>query len=205
MATNKKQHKLSVPDEKLIHDHMPLVKIIARRFAKRLPASVAQDDLLGAGALGLIDSVVRRRGDDESAFACYTRIRIRGAIFDELRSHDWLPRRSRSTDQPEKAGPPRPVAVIHFDDLGTEADRTPADRSMATNPLNALTEKRRAMTLKQELDQLPARDRLVLHLHYFKGMRLKEIGRLLGVSEARISQIHHRALGQLKPKIRDAA
>ncbi len=76
---------------------------------------------------------------------------------------------------------------------------------MATNPLNALTEKRRAMTLKQELDQLPARDRLVLHLHYFKGMRLKEIGRLLGVSEARISQIHHRALGQLKPKIRDAA
>jgi RNA polymerase sigma factor FliA len=205
MANNKKQDKLSAPDEQLIRDHMPLVKIIARRFSKRLPSSVAQDDLLGAGALGLIDSVVRRRGDDESSFACYTRIRIRGAIFDELRSHDWLPRRSRAADQPEKEGPPRPVAVIHFDDLGTEADRTPVDRSLTTNPLNALTQKRMATALRHELGQLPDRDRLVLHLHYFKGMRLKEIGRLLGVSEARISQIHHRALSQLKPKIRDAA
>jgi RNA polymerase sigma factor for flagellar operon FliA len=183
---------------------MPLVKIIARRFSKRLPASVAQDDLLGAGALGLIDSVVRRRGDDEGSFACYTRIRIRGAIFDELRSHDWLPRRSRHAEQTE-SGPPKPVAVVHFDDLPTEADRTPADRSTETNPLNALTRKRMAALLQQELNQLPERDRLVLHLHYFRGMRLKEIGRLLGVSEARVSQIHHRALAQLKPKVRDAA
>jgi RNA polymerase sigma factor for flagellar operon FliA len=205
MSHTKNRDKLSAPDEKLIRDNMPLVKIIARRFSKRLPASVAHDDLLGAGALGLIDSVVRRRGDDESSFACYTRIRIRGAIFDELRSHDWLPRRSRNADPQENDGPPRPVAVIHFDDLGTEADRTPADKSAATNPLHALTQKRMATVVKHELGQLPQRDRLVLHLHYFKGMRLKEIGRLLGVSEARISQIHHRALGQLRPRVRDAA
>ena len=205
MSVRRKQVTLSAPDEKLIRENMPLVKIIARRFSKRLPASVAQDDLMGAGALGLIDSVVRRRGDDESSFACYTRIRIRGAIFDELRSHDWLPRRSRNQEQTETSGPPRPVAVVHFDDLPTEADRTPADRSSEGNPLNALTRKRMATLLKQELDMLPERDRLVLHLHYFKGMRLKEIGRLLGVSEARISQIHHRALSQLKPRIRDAA
>lgn len=205
MANVNKREKLSAPDEKLIRDHMPLVKIIARRFSKRLPASVAQDDLLGAGALGLIDSVVRRRGDDESSFACYTRIRIRGAIFDELRAHDWLPRRSRSADNKDREGPPRPVAVIHFDDLGTEADRTPADRSIGKDPLSALSKKRLATVLRQELGQLPDRDRLVLHLHYFKGMRLKEIGRFLGVSEARISQIHHRALAQLKPKIRHAA
>ena len=205
MSTTKKQTRLSAPDEQLIKDNMPLVRIIARRFSKRLPASVAQDDLIGAGALGLIDSVVRRRGDDENSFACYTRIRIRGAIFDELRSHDWLPRRSRSAEPQDREGPPRPVAVVHFDDLPTEADRTPADRSSDGNPLNMLTRKRMATLLKQELEMLPERDRLVLHLHYFKGMRLKEIGRLLGVSEARISQIHHRALGQLRPKVRDAA
>lgn len=206
MSTRRKQAALSAPDEQLIRENMPLVKIIARRFSKRLPASVAQDDLLGAGALGLIDSVVRRRGNDESSFACYTRIRIRGAIFDELRSHDWLPRRSRHIDPAAAVdGPPRPVAVIHFDDLPTEADRTPADKSSEGNPLSALSRKRVAAMLRQELDLLPERDRLVLHLHYFKGMRLKEIGRFLGVSEARISQIHHRALSQLKPKVRDAA
>ena len=205
MTTRKKQPQLNAPDEQLIKENMPLVKIIARRFSKRLPSSVAQDDLVGAGALGLIDSVVRRRGNDENSFACYTRIRIRGAIFDELRSHDWLPRRSRSAENKDVDGPPRPVAVVHFDDLPTEADRTPSDRSLEGNPLNALTRKRIATMLKQELSLLPERDRLVLHLHYFKGMRLKEIGRLLGVSEARISQIHHRALGQLRPKVRDAA
>ncbi len=206
MTNARKREALSAPDEKLIRDNMTLVKLIARRFAKRLPSSVAQDDLMGAGALGLIDSVVRRRGDDETSFACYTRIRIRGAIFDELRAHDWLPRRSRKHSPDEQVkGQPRPVAVIHFDDLPSESDRTPQDKSSEGNPLSALTRKRAALQLKQELEQLPERDKLVLHLHYFKGMRLKEIGRFLGVSEARISQIHHRALSQLKPRIREAA
>ncbi|MCP4676734.1 MAG: sigma-70 family RNA polymerase sigma factor [Deltaproteobacteria bacterium] len=205
MAGARKRVRLNSPDEKLIQDHMPLVKIFARRFSRRLPPSVAHDDLLGAGALGLIDSVVRRRGNDENSFACYTRIRIRGAIFDELRSHDWLPRRSRTADRSNAEGEPHPVAVIHFEDLPPGADRTPADQSGGGDPLEELTRKRAASLLKQELCQLPERDRLVLHLHYFKGMRLKEIGRLLGVSEARISQIHHRALLQLRPKVKSAA
>ncbi|MDJ0761985.1 MAG: sigma-70 family RNA polymerase sigma factor [Myxococcota bacterium] len=195
----------NAPDEDLIREHMPLVKIFARRFSRRLPPSIAHDDLLGAGALGLIDSVVRRRGSDKSSFACYTRIRIRGAMFDELRSHDWLPRRSRSQERQDTGGVPHPVAVVHFDDLPAGADRTPADPTNYGDPLETLARKRIASALRQELDQLPERDRLVLHLHYFKGMRLKEIGRLLGVSEARISQIHHRALHQLRPKVRSAA
>ncbi len=205
MAGMRKHVRLNSPDEKLIRDHMPLVKIVARRLSKRLPPSVAHDDLVGAGALGLIDSVIRRKGDDKNSFACYTRIRIRGAIFDELRSHDWLPRRSRAADRNTAEGEPYPVAIIHFEDLPPGSDRTPADKSGGGDPLKELTRKRAATQLKQELCQLPKRHRLVLHLHYFKGMRLKEIGRLLGVSEARISQIHHRALHQLRPKVKYAA
>lgn len=204
-APTRPRARITPPDEKLIREHMPLVKTIAKRFARRLPASVAQDDLLGAGALGLIDSVVRRRGDDESSFACYTRIRIRGAIFDELRSHDWLPRRSRNSEKQPSQGAPHPVAVLHLEDLPAGSEKSQADRCSDAGPLEALATKRIASMLRRELDQLPQRDRLVLHLHYFKGMRLKEIGRLLGVSEARISQIHHRALHQLKPRIQSAA
>jgi len=197
--------ELSPRDKNLIREHMPLVKHIARRFARRLPASVAHDDLVGAGALGLVDSVTRRRKGDDASFACYTRIRIRGAIFDELRSHDWLPRRSRSAERRETQGEPFPVAVVHFDDLPAGRDRTPTDPSPSANPLEALAYKRIACQLRRELNQLPDRDRLVLHLHYFRGMRLKEIGRLFGVSEARISQIHHRALAQLRPRLPSAA
>ncbi len=204
-APTTKRARITPPDEQLIREHMPLVKTIAKRFARRLPASVAHDDLLGAGALGLIDSVVRRRGNDESSFACYTRIRIRGAIFDELRSHDWLPRRSRNSEKQPSQGAPHPVAVLHMEDLPAGSEKSQADRCPDASPLEALATKRIASMLRRELDQLPQRDRLVLHLHYFKGMRLKEIGRLLGVSEARISQIHHRALHQLKPRIQSAA
>lgn len=205
MAPPKCRIRTTLPNEELIRKHMPLVKIIAKRFSRRLPSSVAHDDLLGAGALGLIDSLARRRGDDEGSFTCYTRIRIRGAIFDELRSHDWLPRRSRTQKQRKSHGEPPPVAVIHFDDLPANTNRIPVERSQENNPLEALLRKQVAILLKQELNLLPKRDRLVLHLHYFKGMRLKEIGRLLGVSEARISQIHHRALHLLKPKVLNAA
>ncbi len=197
--------QLNPRDESLICEHMPLVKHIARRFARRLPSSVAHDDLVGAGALGLVDSVTRRRKGDEASFACYTRIRIRGAIFDELRSHDWLPRRSRTAERRETRGEPFPVAVVHFEDLPVGKERTPSDPTPASNPLEALANKRIARQLKKELELLPDRDRLVLHLHYFRGMRLKEIGRLFGVSEARISQIHHRALAQLRPKLPSAA
>jgi RNA polymerase sigma factor FliA len=205
MTKKNSRGRLTPPDEKLIRDHMPMVKLIARRFAKRLPASVSQDDLLGAGALGLLDSVVRRRGDDEDSFSCYSRIRIRGAIFDELRAHDWLPRRSRSTEKKEVTGAPHPVAVIHFDDLPHGKERQPSSTTGEDNPLDALTRKRKISTLCRELETLPERDRLVIRMHYFRGMRLKEIGRLLGISEARVSQIHHRVLNQLRPRLLEAA
>ncbi len=203
--TLKKQRKLSAPDEELIREHMPLVKVLARRFSRRLPPSVSHDDLLGAGTLGLVDSVLRRRGSDKNSFECYTRIRIRGAMYDELRAHDWLPRRCRSQQKEVKKGAPHPVAVIHFDDLPPGSERTPADQTDHWNPIEVLAKKRIASLLKEEINQLPKRDQLVLRLHYFRGMQLKEIGRLLGVSEARISQIHHRALSQLRPKLRSAA
>jgi RNA polymerase sigma factor for flagellar operon FliA len=205
MVVEKQQKQISPPDEKLIREHMPLVKIMARRVSRRLPPSVSHDDLLGAGTLGLVDSVLRRRGSDMNSFECYTRIRIRGAIFDELRSHDWLPRRSRSQAQNSKEGVPHPVAVIHLEDLPPGANRTPVDQSDHWNPAAALSRKRMVSSLKKELGHLHKRDQLVLRLYYFKGMRLKEIGRFLGVSEARISQIHNKALQILKPKIRSAA
>jgi RNA polymerase sigma factor FliA len=193
-------------DEDLIKKHMPLVHKLARRMAMRAPASIVPDDLLSAGTYGLVDSVIRNRGDDGASFACYVRMRIRGAIYDELRANDWLPRRARLKNQPEpESGPPRPVAVIRFDDLPAGPEATPATKEIDSDPFEALTRKRVRKNLYDALSELPERDRLVVHLHYFKGMQIREIGRFLGVSEARISQIHHRALNRIRPFLKTAA
>jgi RNA polymerase sigma factor for flagellar operon FliA len=193
-------------DEKLIKQHLPLVHRMARRMSLRAPASIVHDDLLSAGTYGLVDSVIRNRGDGGASFACYVRLRIRGAIYDELRANDWLPRRARLKDRPEpESGPPRPVAVIRFDDLPQGPEAALASEELDTDPLEVLTRKRVRNSLHEAMSELPERDRLVVHLHYFKGMQIREIGKFLGVSEARVSQIHHRALGRMRPFVDLAA
>ena len=198
-----------VIDEKLIIKHMPLVQRLARRMAMRAPASIISDDLYSAGALGLVDSVLKNRGGDGASFACYVRMRIKGAIYDELRATDWLPRRARAEQQQQKdeqkAGPARPVAVIRFDDLPAGPEANPATKEIGSDPLEELSRKQTRMSLDEALAELPRRDRLVVNLHYFRGMQIREIGRLLGVSEARISQIHHRALQRIRPLLQSAA
>ncbi len=81
--------------EERLTRHLPLVRRIAGQLAAQLPASVDIADLEQAGMIGLWDAL--ERGSDQAAaqFGAYAAIRIRGAIYDELRRQDWLPRRSR--------------------------------------------------------------------------------------------------------------
>lgn len=192
-------------DTRFVQENMPLVLAIARRVLRRLPPNVVLDDLVGAGTLGLVDCIARHRGDDDCSFANYARIRIRGAIFDELRAHDWLPRRGRSPRRPGAGVATEKTSVVHLEDLPRGAQRTLLDPCSADNPHEALSRKRTLALVRQGMGRLPQRDRMILGLHYFKGMRLKEIGRLLGVSEGRVSQIHHRALAVLRPHLEAAA
>ncbi len=72
------------------------VRQIAGRMARRLPQSVEVDDLVGAGALGLADALSRRNGMPSQEFEAFASFRIRGAMLDELRRLDAMPRRSRA-------------------------------------------------------------------------------------------------------------
>jgi RNA polymerase sigma factor for flagellar operon FliA len=83
-------------NEATLAEHMHLVHRIVARFARRLPRSVRREDLEAAGTLGLFNAL--RSSDHTCAemFAAYARIRIRGAILDELRRNDWSPRRRRN-------------------------------------------------------------------------------------------------------------
>ena len=79
----------------LIVEYAPLVKFVANRIAMRVPPSVSLDDLISAGIMGLLDAVDRFDPSRQVQFKTYAEFRIRGAILDELRSMDWVPRSTR--------------------------------------------------------------------------------------------------------------
>ncbi len=81
--------------DKLVEEHAPLIKYIAHRIAKRLPPHIEVDDLVGSGVLGLIDAIGKFDPTRGAQFKTYAEFRIRGAIMDELRSLDWVPRSVR--------------------------------------------------------------------------------------------------------------
>lgn len=76
----------------VVEKHGELVRRIAHHLAARLPASVEIDDLIQAGMLGLIDAARNFQADQGAAFETYASIRIRGAMIDEIRRGDWVPR-----------------------------------------------------------------------------------------------------------------
>ncbi|MGE4426713.1 MAG: RNA polymerase sigma factor WhiG [Solirubrobacteraceae bacterium] len=81
--------------EQLVLAHAPLVKWVAGRVASTLPSHVEEGDLISYGLIGLTSAVDRFDPDREVRFETYAVTRIRGAIIDELRSQDWVPRSVR--------------------------------------------------------------------------------------------------------------
>jgi RNA polymerase sigma factor FliA len=80
---------------KIINEFAPLIKYIASRIAIRLPPHIDLNDLINAGVIGLIDAIEKFDAGKQIKFKTYAEFRIRGAILDELRSMDWVPRSVR--------------------------------------------------------------------------------------------------------------
>jgi len=81
--------------EQLILEHLPQVKLIARRIHERLPESVSLDDLVSTGIVGLISAIDRFDPAQNVKLKTYAEYKIRGAILDSLRGLDWAPRQQR--------------------------------------------------------------------------------------------------------------
>lgn len=230
-----------VPErDQTIEEHMWLVRCIARSMADNLPEQVDLDDLLSAGAVGLIKAVDDFDPGRGAKLETYARYRIKGAILDELRRQDMLPYSMRS----KLRGLDR---AIH--NLERRLGRYPSDREIAEeagiseedlsrllsmaaamdlyslddilenggenvdvagrqaapqqeDPLTKLEREELARVMVDGLKELPQMERTVLGLYYYEGLRMKEIGEVMGVSESRISQIHSRAILLLKAKLR---
>ena len=81
--------------DQLIMDYSPLIRFVAQRIAARLPANIDIDDLSSAGVIGLMDAIEKYDPSRDNKFKTYAEFRIRGAILDELRAQDWVPRSVR--------------------------------------------------------------------------------------------------------------
>src|ERR1700732_2560632 len=85
--------------EQLILDHLPQVRLIARRIHERVPDSVNLDDLISTGVVGLISAIDRFDPTLNVKLKTYAEYKIRGAILDSLRGLDWAPRQHRKRSQ----------------------------------------------------------------------------------------------------------
>lgn len=231
--------------ERLILHYAPLVTAVAGRVGMRLPAMVEQADLVSYGMFGLIDAIEKYELGRSVKFETYASSRIRGAIIDELRAMDWIPRSVRTKaravdrayaelesslhrvptesevaarlqidvrelralftqlstvnvaalDELLGAGEDRGDRLSLLDTLGD--DRTP-------DPENSFEAQETKFLLARAIDQLGEREKLVLVLYYYEGMTLAEIGRVLGVTESRISQMHTAAMLRLRARLTEA-
>jgi len=189
----------------LLVQYEPLVRKIAGGFQRKLPRNVLREDLIAAGMSGLWDAIRRHPDGPSDSFEWYVRVRIRGAILDELRAQDWLPRRARAAAEAASGTDAYvpPPAVVRFDDVSEwEQNRCLADASSSEA---AVAAKFAQETLAKAVEQLPERERHIVSQHYFRGVKFKDLGAELGVSEPRISQLHSRAIQRLKAIIKSAA
>ncbi|MFV0459053.1 MAG: RNA polymerase sigma factor WhiG [Actinomycetales bacterium] len=235
--------------EQLILNYSPLVRYVASRVGVGLPPNVEQADLISYGIFGLIDAIEKFDIERGIKFETYAMSRIRGAIIDELRSMDWIPRSVRSKARevertyaaleaelhrtPSEAEvatrmgiPLRDlhaifsqvsyVNVIALDELlgggGSGGDKgdgmslgdTLTDHK-AVDPETAFEGEETKFLLARAIEQLPEREKIVVTLYYYEGLTLAEIGRVLGVTESRICQMHTKAVLQLRNKLAEVS
>lgn len=82
----------SACEEEIVQQHLPLVRTVVGRLAMNLPSHASTEDLYSAGLVGLLNAIRRFNPRAGVSFETYARVRIRGAVFDELRKLDWVPR-----------------------------------------------------------------------------------------------------------------
>jgi RNA polymerase sigma factor for flagellar operon FliA len=110
--------------EQLILEHLPQVKLIARRIHERLPVSVSLDDLISTGVVGLIAAIDRYDISHDVKLKTYAEYKIRGAILDSLRGLDWAPRQQRKRSKQIEAA----ISVLE-----QEHHRTPTEEEIAAH------------------------------------------------------------------------
>lgn len=183
--------------------HLPMVrKLAAKQFRKLPPGSLVEvDDLVAFGCQGLFTAIERFDPSRGFEFSTFAGTRIHGAIIDGLRGMDWVPRleRNRQKSDPDLRIPEvgslstavyddsqRPIEI--GDAIPDETQDSPDRR------LESMDELRDALTGLSKIE------RLILLMYYYAGVTMREVGRNLGLSESRVSQIHSELMNRIRTR-----
>ena len=207
--------------------YLPLVRLVAGRIAISLPQHVDREDLLSSGFFGLLDAIERYELDRGNKFETYAGVRVRGAMLDHLRAKDWIPVSVRqnikkyekavahlegelgrtATDEELAAELDLTIDGLHHLEGQVSAAtiipleeylRTDSPASMEDGPVEHAEWTEVKETLAAAIEKLPEKERIVVGLYYYDEMTLKEIAAILHLSEARISQLHTKAIFRMR-------
>lgn len=231
-------YRAGKPDsvEALVKGHLPLVRRVVGRLAVQLPPTVGREDLEEVGILGLLNAAKNYDASRGASFRTFAYIAIQGAVLDELRRLDVLPRGRRdgvrafeeakstltertgrepnfleiqeelglTAPELEEVLRARALSESHQRGLG-EASTGVRPESFASgeedDPVKVAEINEAKELLAAAIDQLPRREKEVVLLYYHAGLLLRDIGRVLDITESRVSQILQHALVQLNHRV----
>lgn len=226
--------------EALINKFLPFIKYTAYRLAWRLPPQLTTDDLVSVGIMGLLDALNRYR-EAEAKLNTFVEYRIKGAMLDELRAQEWMPKSIKEKldkvknaniklekklgrmPEPEEIAASLEIsleeyyniiqnsntsAILRFEDFSSGINDGSAKNILdgladpnAKSPLDIMVDSALKETLAACIDEMPEKEKLVLSLYYWEELTMKEIGRVLNITEGRVCQLHNQALIRLRARV----
>lgn len=226
--------------DRLVEQFLPLVRYVVARLPITMPGALDRDDFYSVGVVGLMHAAATFDPGRGASFKTFAYTAIRGAILDEVRKHDPVPRnrrdrlrkmeRTNATLRGDLDREPTmtelaaamgcseqdledDLQALHTsrtlslderygdDDDGGALTAQIADPS-SLDPSNCADDRESLERLTRAIAELPETERHVVVLYYHEQLYLKEVGRILGVTESRVSQILTRATERLRLKLK---
>lgn len=217
-------------DEDLVLEYLPVVRRIARWFVRRMPVNLRPDDLEAAGILGLLSAAQQRDPARPEQFMAYARRKIEGAMLDEVRRQDVLPKDARALSKrivsamaqvekrtgkadEEQVAAELKVSVEEYRWMlertvdvrlvsleSTYAGQRAAEETPVADPsaLEGILVAETCSRVAEAIAYLPLRQRRVLALYYIDELPMREIGQVMNLTAARVTQLHSEAVHRVR-------
>jgi RNA polymerase sigma factor for flagellar operon FliA len=220
-----REHHGEVPamlKEKIVLEHTALIRYIVNRIAVRLPSHIDLDDLHNTGVIGLMDAIDKYDPYKNCKFKTYS-IRQKSRRLEQAYA-EVEQRLGRAATEHEIAdtlgikldefhfllNQVRGISMVNLDELRSNGDSDQPvygdifEDVKAENPFSSLKSREVQQSVADCISGLPEKERLVISLYYYEDLNMKEIGNVLGITESRVCQIHTKAVGRLRSKLRSA-
>ena len=224
-----KQPDIDFSDSKaVVEQYTPYVRSIAGKVRKKLPPDIEYDDLVEYGMIGLLEAAQRFDPEAGANFMTFAYYRIRGAVYDGLRSMGWMSRTEYAKARFEERANEYLAAVAFAEESGEQAPENPFEHAVqdlaaaveglaavyltaidgteglqledTKNPLpeEALGLEQARALVRKTIAGLGDQERQLMEMYYYREMSLQEVGDHLGLSKSWTSRLHGRVVDKLR-------